>query len=57
MNTAPITTWEGANAYFTLADKPSLLMLVSLLAAAVCAYTVFAMITHEKACARKVGKS
>lgn len=57
MNTAPITTWEGATAYFTLADRPALLMLISLLAVAVCAYTIYSMIIHEKVCAQKIGKT
>jgi hypothetical protein len=33
MNTSPITTWDGAAAYFTFADKP--VMMYCILAAAV----------------------
>jgi hypothetical protein len=33
MNTSPITTWDGAAAYFTFADKP--VVMYCILAAAV----------------------
>ncbi|NIZ03006.1 hypothetical protein [Thalassospira lucentensis] len=47
MNTAPITTWEGAEAYFTFADKPVILGLVTLVGIAVCVYTIASMAIHE----------
>ena len=49
MNTAPITTWEGAEAYFTFADKPAVLMLICALGVLVGAYTLVSMIRHENA--------
>lgn len=55
MNSAPITTWEGAKAYFTFADKPSLLMLIAAIAAAACIFTIVSMIRHENACAKRMG--
>lgn len=53
MNSAPITTWEGAKAYFTFADQPGVLMVISALALAVCVATVVSMVRHENACVRK----
>ncbi|WP_020184271.1 hypothetical protein [Methylopila sp. 73B] len=53
MNSAPITTWEGAKAYFTFADQPGVLMVISALALAVCVGTIASMIRHENACVRK----
>jgi hypothetical protein len=54
MDTSPITTWEGAAAYFTFADKPAMLYLI--LAAAVIA--TFGMIImagiHEDEAYKKV---
>lgn len=28
MNGSPITSWEGAEAYFTFADRPGIMMLI-----------------------------
>ena len=50
MNTAPITTWEGVEAYFTLADKPDTLMIICALGVLAGAYTLVSMIRHENAC-------
>ena len=47
MNASPITSWEGAEAYFTFADKPAVIMLI-LVASIV--FTVFAIVSafiHE----------
>ncbi|MFD1704399.1 hypothetical protein ACFSCV_15430 [Methylopila henanensis] len=54
MNSAPITTWEGAKAYFTFADQPGVLMVLSVLALATCVWTIASMIRHENACVRKM---
>lgn len=50
MNSAPITTWEGVEAYFTFADKPAVLMLTVAIGIAACVYTIVSMIKHENAC-------
>ncbi|MCC9626066.1 hypothetical protein LPB41_30725 [Thalassospira sp. MA62] len=47
MNTSPITSWEGAEAYFTFADKPALLVLFTLIGVAVCVWTIASMAAHE----------
>ncbi|MBO6809170.1 MULTISPECIES: hypothetical protein [Thalassospira] len=47
MNTAPLTTWEGAEAYFTFADKPALLVLFTLVGIGVCVWTIASMARHE----------
>lgn len=49
MNTSPITTWEGASAYFTFADKPVALAVICAVAAVVCLYAIYGMIAHENA--------
>ncbi|TBU73090.1 hypothetical protein DNK06_21125 [Pseudomonas daroniae] len=43
-----ITTYEGASAVFTFADKPAILVFISLLVAAVSLYALIATIIHEK---------
>lgn len=55
MNTAPITTWEGAGAYFTFADNPAVLMVLSALTLAVCVGVIAYMIRHEDQCAKELG--
>lgn len=47
MNASPITSWEGAEAYFTFADKPAVIMLILLLAVIVTVGAVIATIRHE----------
>ncbi|MEI5680351.1 hypothetical protein G6N74_03030 [Mesorhizobium sp. CGMCC 1.15528] len=54
MNSAPITAWEGAEAYFTFADKPALLAIFCLAAIAACVYTIVSMVKHENASSRKL---
>ncbi|ODN71652.1 hypothetical protein [Methylobrevis pamukkalensis] len=53
MNTAPITTWEGAEAYFTFADKPGILMLFTAVGIALCVYTIYSMACHENKAYKK----
>lgn len=57
MNSSPITTWEGATAYFTFADKPFVLVLLLLGAVGVCVYTIFSMVKHENASYEKLTKN
>lgn len=47
MNASPITDWEGAEAYFTFADKPAVLMLILVAAMAFTAYAIVSAFTHE----------
>ncbi len=47
MNTSPITSWEGAEAYFTFADSPAALMVILSLAFAVTVGVIIATIKHE----------
>ncbi len=47
MNTSPITTWEGAEAYFTFADSPVAMMIILSLAVAATVGTIIASIKHE----------
>lgn len=56
MNTAPITSWEGAEAYFTFADQPGILIVVCVLAAAVCLASIASMIKHENVCSKKIDR-
>lgn len=48
MNSSPISTWEGAAAYFTFADNPYVLGLIFVLAVIVTVGVTGAMIVHEK---------
>ncbi|MEP4031068.1 hypothetical protein [Roseibium polysiphoniae] len=54
MNTAPITTWEGAEAYFTFADKPAMLVAITLVGIAVCVWTVISIAKHESESYKKM---
>lgn len=53
MNASPITAWEGAEAYFTFADKPLVLAVVLIGAVAACVYTIVSMVQHESAASKK----
>ena len=48
MNTSPITSWEGAEAYFTFADKPGILIFIFCLAMAATIVAVYLTARHEK---------
>ena len=48
MNTSPIESWEGAEAVFTFADKPAIMILFLLLAVAITAGTIIIAAVHEK---------
>ncbi|MEW9808420.1 hypothetical protein ABUE31_20710 [Mesorhizobium sp. ZMM04-5] len=54
MNTSPITTWEGATAYFTFADSPAMLAIILVLAVAACLYAIGSMVSHENAASKKL---
>lgn len=47
MNASPITTWEGAEAYFTFADSPAALMVILALAVGATVGAIIATIRHE----------
>ncbi len=47
MNASPITTWEGAEAVFMFADKPSILMFITALAIAATIGAIVATVKHE----------
>jgi hypothetical protein len=47
MNVSPITSWDGAEAYFTFADKPSVMMLILVLSILVTVGAVVATVLHE----------
>lgn len=48
MESAPITTWEGAEAYYTWAGSSSLLTLCLVLTAAIVVGVVVQSLVHEK---------
>lgn len=48
MNASPITSWEGAEAYFTFADKPTVIGLILALAVIVTIGAIVATAIHEK---------
>lgn len=52
MSGSPIATWEGAEAYFTFADSPTMIALMIVLTIGSIAYTVFRMAWHETHIAR-----
>lgn len=56
MNSSPITSWEGATAYFTFADNPFAIGLILALSVAVTIGVIVAMIAHEKASFEKLKK-
>ena len=49
MNTwpGPTNSWEGVDAYFTWADSPGMLVLITLGVVAVCACIIIAAAKHE----------
>jgi hypothetical protein len=54
MNSSPITSWEGATAYFTFADNPVALGLIFVLSVVVIAGVIGGAIVHEKDSFEKV---
>ena len=49
MNTwpGPTNSWEGVDAYFTWADSPGMLVLITLVTAAICVGIIIAAARHE----------
>lgn len=47
MNASPITSWEGAEAYFTFADNPTAMALILGFAVVVTVGAIAATIRHE----------
>ncbi|MDQ0467526.1 hypothetical protein [Labrys wisconsinensis] len=56
MTSSPITSWDGATAYFTFADRPAVLALICLAAAAVCVYAIASMVRHETERYAEIGR-
>ncbi|MCW5625037.1 MAG: hypothetical protein KIT73_10005 [Burkholderiales bacterium] len=54
MHSSPITKWEGAEAFFTFADKPGVVMFLFLLAVAVSVFAIVSIIKHENQSYRKL---
>ena len=49
MNTwpGPTNSWEGVDAYFTWADSPGMLVLITLVMACVCLAVIISAARHE----------
>jgi hypothetical protein len=47
MDTSPITAWEGAEAYFTFADKPGVMYVILAAAVIICFATIVSASIHE----------
>lgn len=54
MNTSPITKWEGAEAYFTFADNPTVMLGLLALSAVIVVGSIIFGAFHEKECYVKV---
>ncbi|MGH6736928.1 MAG: hypothetical protein ACRECX_12765 [Methyloceanibacter sp.] len=53
---SPITTWEGAAAYFTFADKPAILYAILAAAVIVTFGTIVMATMHEDEAYKKLAK-
>ena len=54
MDSSPITSWEGAAAYFTFADMPGVLYLILALAVIACFGTIVMAAKHETEAFKKI---
>lgn len=54
MITSPITSWEGAAAYFTFADKPGILYVILAAAVIACFGTIVSAGIHETEAFKKL---
>lgn len=54
MITAPITKWDGAEAYFTFADNPTVVLGLLVLSAVIVVGSIIFGSFHEKECYVKV---
>jgi hypothetical protein len=55
MNTwpGPVNSWEGVDAYFTWANSPGMLVLITLVSACICIGVIIAAAKHESETAEK----
>jgi hypothetical protein len=56
MNSSPVSSWEGATAYFTFADKPGVMMLIFLVSVVVTIGVIVSAARHENESYRKLLK-
>ena len=49
----PENSWEGVDAYFTWADKPGMLVFLTLVTAAICLAIIISAARHEAETANK----
>jgi hypothetical protein len=56
MNTAPITTWEGASAYFTFANSPTMMGIILTAMTVITVYAVWSAMHHEEKAYEKARK-
>lgn len=56
MHSSPISTWEGAAAYFTFADNPMVIGLIFVLSVIATFAVVGVMIAHEKESFERISK-
>jgi uroporphyrinogen-III synthase len=54
MDTSPITSWEGAEAYFTFADKPGIMYAILAAAVIICFGTIVMAAIHETDAFKKI---
>lgn len=54
MNSSPITTWEGAQAYFTFADNPTAIWVFFILSVLVTVGVLASAVAHENESFRKL---
>ncbi|MCB5162829.1 hypothetical protein [Marinomonas algarum] len=47
MNASPITSWEGATAYFTFANNPTMMSIILTLSVLVTVGIIVASVVHE----------
>ena len=49
MNASPITSWDGAEAYFTFADSPGVIAVILIVSVAITVFAIGSAIKHEAA--------
>jgi hypothetical protein len=54
MHTSPITTWDGAAAYFTFADKPFVMYCILAAAVIITVGTIVMAAVHETEAFKKI---
>ena len=53
MNTSPVTDWEGAGAYFTFADSPTMMGIILIASVVVVVACIAISAKHESDSAKK----